>query len=936
MMFLVSRLVSRSPQVLATLLMFSLSAGVLGGVLFYMDSTSSNVLEEMTQDIPIDMEVRCTSEFYEKNATTIENIAAIVEEQDLVMDTEIVAFTEGWDMDFPESRFRKYSYLGVDNSIFQSFPDAIQIQIGSVTLNDTTCYLEHDWAEYLGVEIGDTYVAEIQVINEEYELQKYNASYTIVGIFTTNTFSSLDSDGNPITALRMITSRSSLVSAFGNVGLQTTRDAFYSVWTQFDSNFIIHGAPSIVESSLSEVKKRIEQRTLPYARVTDFEILGIVYGYNTWASTMTIISLSFSIPSIVMGVMLLVYNSRLMEDERRRDTGTLITRGSSGWQSFNWIISSALVTGVIGSIGAVLTGALAAILSGGVRQLFVFSWSELSTFNLLLEPTSIAIIFVFSFVVGLAISLPSAINALLMTPDEAHSVVERQSLAGQEMIRLPVAEVIAVIVSGLLLAPLLSTLNSGGVPPTGVVLFAGLVITMFGVFIISASRILSLPTSYVKSRLLNLFRNATRTVGARVISRNAILAKRSEAMGVMFIGLVFTAGLFSTISATTGATHMEDLFYFNVGADIVINVDESLRQVSNDIVDEIKAVDGVNNASAILRINTLVSYLHASESQEPILVNTSIPILAIDPISWIHSAFLLPYFSLNGDPLETVPLLAENKTNVISSFMPVNQYVAGKPVFNHSVSVYIITPERNYTLDCSIVDMMSSDYESRTDSFFPGEPNVRDFLIMNITYIQNTLNTSRVNKIFVDIEDDANYTRVMEDIRSIANFTTEEIVSAKLAIDEVLDSKTGQSIYGVYTLNLLFSLIYLTAGLMIISVVKSRRLQKQFSILRALGTPNSSIMYSVLVDTGVSMILGILIGSIMGLVLSLLLLQIPLAFLGVTSEIIWSRLPVFLVLPEPLLLAIIFLSFLSAFVTTYLATKKSLSSNLADDFRHVE
>ena len=51
--FLVSRLASRSPQVLATLLMFSLSAGVLGGVLFYMDSTSSSVLDDMTQDIPV-------------------------------------------------------------------------------------------------------------------------------------------------------------------------------------------------------------------------------------------------------------------------------------------------------------------------------------------------------------------------------------------------------------------------------------------------------------------------------------------------------------------------------------------------------------------------------------------------------------------------------------------------------------------------------------------------------------------------------------------------------------------------------------------------------------------------------------------------------------------------------------------------------------------
>ncbi|TFG29066.1 ABC transporter permease [Candidatus Thorarchaeota archaeon] len=936
-MFLISRLTSQSPQVLATLLMFSLSAGVLGGVLFYMDSTSSNVLEEMTQEIPIDMEVKCTSEFYETNATTIDLIAAIIDEQKLVVDTEIVAFMDSSDNEFPEVRFRKYTYLGVDNSIFDTFPKAIQVVTKLDDLNDTSCYLEQEWADYLELEIGSIYVAEIVAINTNYTVERYNASFTIVGIFTTNTFRShIDSSGNSITSLRMITTRNGLMSEFGNVGHQSIQDTFYSIWTRFDSRFIIHGSPSIVESSLSDVKKKIEQRTLPYAKVSDFEILGIVFGYNTWASTMTIISLAFSIPSIVMGIMLLVYNSRLMEDQHRRETGTLITRGSSGWQSFNWVISSALVTGVIGSVGAVLTGALAALLSGGVRQLLVFSGEELFSFNLLLEPTSITIIFVFSFIVGFAISLPSAINALLLIPDEAHSVVERQSLAGKEKIRSPIAEVIAVIVSGLLVTPLLSTLSSGAVSSNGLVLFAALVIMMFGIFIVSIARILSIPASFIKSKMLGLFQSASSTPGIRLISRNAILAKKSEAMGVMFIGLVFTAGFFSIVSSTTGSNHMTELFHFDVGADIVINVNEDLRYTSNEIVERIRSIEGVNNASALLKTYARVLYLQAIEPQGLVLVNTSLPIYAVDSLSWIQTAFILPYFTKSGHPYDTIPLLSSNETNVISSFMPIKQYVEGQAVYNNSVSVSIQTTNQNYILDCSIVDVMSTDYASRSVSYFPGEPEVRDFLIMNIMYIQTLLNTSRVDKIFIDVADGANYTRVMEDIRNIANFTSEEIVSSQTGIDEVLDSRTGQSIYGVYTLNLLFSLIYLTAGLMIISLVKTRRLQRQFSILRALGTPNSSIMHASIVDIGVSMIQGILIGSIVGLILSRFVLQIPLAYLGLTTEIVWSRLPVFLSIPLPLLLGFIILSFSSAFITTYLATKKSLSSNLACDIRNTE
>ncbi|MHA1851291.1 MAG: hypothetical protein ACTSW8_08550, partial [Candidatus Thorarchaeota archaeon] len=63
-MFLFSRLSSRAPEVLTTLLIFALSSGVLGGILFYMDSTGPDVLNDMTSEIPIDMEVTFTTSFY--------------------------------------------------------------------------------------------------------------------------------------------------------------------------------------------------------------------------------------------------------------------------------------------------------------------------------------------------------------------------------------------------------------------------------------------------------------------------------------------------------------------------------------------------------------------------------------------------------------------------------------------------------------------------------------------------------------------------------------------------------------------------------------------------------------------------------------------------------------------------------------------------------
>ena len=69
--------------------------------------------------------------------------------------------------------------------------------------------------------------------------------------------------------------------------------------------------------------------------------------------------------------------------------------------------------------------------------------------------------------------------------------------------------------------------------------------------------------------------------------------KKSEALGTMFIAMVFTAGLFAALSATTGNTHMKHVFYFETGADIAVEVDPTLSNVTMDLIQNITAVEGV-------------------------------------------------------------------------------------------------------------------------------------------------------------------------------------------------------------------------------------------------------------------------------------------------------------------------------------------------------
>ncbi|MFW9978943.1 MAG: FtsX-like permease family protein [Candidatus Thorarchaeota archaeon] len=938
-MFLMSRLTSKTPQLLVTLLVFSLSSGVLGGLLFYMDSTSSEVLEEMTEYLPVDMEIKCTQTFYESTAITLDTILDVVKEQSIVETAEAVIAIEGFDRLLPEGQFRSYVYLGVDDSFFTSFGDSIELLPEALPLSQNSCYIESALFEFYNLEIGSTYTANVFYRDANYQTHRDNRTFIIAGQFKSSFFTTdSESEADPSSSLRLITTKDGMQDHFGFVGQSSTDGIFDRIWMKFDSDFILENNPNVVESALDDIKKKIEQRILPFASVTEFEILGVVYGYNSWASTMTVIALAFSIPTLVMGMMLVVNNSQLNEDDRRRDLGTLTTRGSSGWQSFNWVLSNALVTGIVGSFGAVLTGALSAIYSGGVKEFLQFDNANSLNFSLLLEPTSIAVVFLFSFTLGFIVALPSAIKALLMTPEEAHLIIERSALQGIEKFSNPLWEILAVAVSGYLIFPLLSMVLYGNFPPTTFLLFAIVIISMFGVFISSFTRILSRPTYILKSRILGVVRKPSLRAISVMISRYVRLVKNSESLAVMFIALMFTSALFSSISAVTGATHMRELYLFDTGADVVIDAIDNYENVTLDLIQNFTAIDGVLNASGMLSTAAHVSYLQIVQGE---VLRRSIPlsIYAVQPNEWAVSAYLRSYFAMSQEPKESLSLLAENETNVISTFMPYLYITGNTPLYHPNLTINFVGPPTNVTFfgnfsyNYTIVDSFSSSYSLNSVNYMPGEAQSIDFIIMNLTRVHALLNTSRISRFYLDIDDTKNVTQIVEELRAIAPSSL-QVISTQERIDNLLTSRTSQSINGVYSLNVIFALTYLVIGITIISVVRTHRLQKYYSILRAFGSHTRSVLSSIVLDSFLSVSVGCLIGLFLGLYLSNLILQLPLVFLGLSGDITWTRLPIELILPSFLIGTILFIGYASAILSVIVTTRRALSGNIADDFRH--
>ncbi|MFW9968064.1 MAG: FtsX-like permease family protein [Candidatus Thorarchaeota archaeon] len=937
-MFLSARLVSNAPQVAATLIVFSLSAGVLGGILFYMDSAGPDVLAEMTEDIPIDMYLTFSPSFYNQNETTTADVEEIVSSQEWIEEIETISKVEFYDWRQEDWRDAFSILLGINDTFYDTFPNALDMSVDPSVLTETTCIVEENKLGRQGLSIGENLTIWIEAYNETSDWwYQIPHNFTIVGTFTTNLFMQQYYWEDTIsTSLLMVTTREGLSQAFDQLIAGYYGGVQDEIWSTVDHDIVALPNPI---SAMEDIEYRIEQQALPYARVSNFALLGAVYEYTSWGMSMRVVALAFSIPTLVMAVMLVYYNSSLIADERRRDVGTLKTRGASGGQAFRWVLSIALATGILGSLGAILTGAISALVSATVREFMSFRLDMLAEFTLLLTPEAVTAVFLFSFSVGLIVALPSAVRALLMTPTEAHSIIERDVLVNVEKMSSPGIDLLALGISGYLLSPMLFAMSYMSMNFTSAMLFAAIVIPLLGIFTIALTRLLSRPTASVKSKVLARINSKSLYAGSRVISGNIRLFKKSEALGVMFVAMVFAAGIFSSLSATTGSTHMKDVLNFEVGADISVEVIPGLENVTLDILGNITAIDGVNHASGLLKTEAEVGYWR-SDYGTRIWITQGVTVYGVQPNDWLNSAFWLDYFTKDTLPRDSIPQLALDNTSILSSFKPIDHYITTPqytPVYGDLLTLTLTGLYWENVSDCTIIDVMAEGYDAYSgNTYLPGESSANNFIVINLDYVHACLNVSRISKIYVDLSEGANHTQVMHDIHDVAPNSFQSIDSSQALIDAALESRAGQSIYGAYTLNVAFAFLYLTAGVLIVAMVRFAILRRQFSVMRALGSESRTILVAVLIESLTGVILAAMIGAVVGLLLTSFVIQLPLTYMGSLTITLWNRLPVFLAVPTVLLITILGAAVLSSLAATYIVVARNLRRNIAQEIQYTE
>ncbi len=951
-MYLLSRLTSQAPEVLVTLLVFSLSTGVVGGIAFYLDSSGPDVISEMSEEIFVDMEILCHSSFYEQNESSVDDFQELAAGQEGVESAASLSVLRSYDQNITNPKYRVSVTLGADDGFFSSFEDAIEISGNRDALNETNCYISQEMLLEQDLHIGDNFTISVPSYDDYGNLTRIEHSLIIADVFSSDFFQYRPSPReSAFSILHLIASRDALWSAFSELpheGINSIQDR---VWVRFDKTTLSRSDPKSMASSLTNIEKRIEQRILPIASVSSFAIVDVINEYSTWAVSMRVIALAFAIPSVIMGLMLVYYNGQLLADQRRKDVGTLKTRGASGKQAFSWILSVIVTTGIIGSIGAVVTGAVSAFLSGSIRDFMVFNITQLSNYSLAPLPISIVSLFLYSFVVGLAVGVPSALGALLMTPAEAHGQLDRNILLEEEKMVNPLILLAGVSLSGLLLIPILGILQSASLNALSSMIFALTLIILLTLFVAGLSMLLSRPAASLKSRILSRVQRPSIMIGARILGRTGRAYRKAEAYSLMFIGLVFTASVFSSLAATTGSAHMKELFQFQTGADVVAIVNSAQSNVTIELAENITRVEGVVNAAAMLKVSTYAQFWlnwYGSVWQ----TNRTMTVYGVQLDNWLDSAFILPYSTYYETPENAYAMIEGDSSKVLGSFKPIIDYETGYfgervPIYDDIVTLRLRGRNETHHVNCSIVDVLASGpggYRPSTygytnfyeETYFPGERGGNAFFVMDIDEMHNITDSQRVTKFYIRLEEGANYTQVMEDIWSISPSSFTSLETPYDDIDSILDSRAGQSIYGAYTLNVVFSILYLTAGITLVITMKIRNLRKHFSLLRALGTDAGSIERAVLMDSLLGTSLGLITGVIVGFLVTAIMLQMPVMYLGLSSGVSWELLPLTITIPYGLLAIIVGTALVFSVLVTRAIICKALAVDIADDLKLVE
>ncbi len=283
--------------------------------------------------------------------------------------------------------------------------------------------------------------------------------------------------------------------------------------------------------------------------------------------------------------------------------------------------------------------------------------------------------------------------------------------------------------------------------------------------------------------------------------------------------------------------------------------------------------------------------------------------------------------------------MTANTSLVLSSFLPVlgfnvNPDYSYEPVYGDRV--VLLSGPRGVNQTLKIIDILSADGGTASRTFLPGHPGTTRFLVVNIRLLFSILGTSQISRVVVKTNPGSDHQAIMASIRSSVGAPLISVKSAFDEVDAILSTRASQSIFGIYSLNLLFSVFYLTVGMIFVTYEKNKQMSKQYSIVRALGMESKAVAFAVMIDVLIAVTLSCFIGAAVAVVMIQMVVHTPLVYLSVNQSLDWSMLPISMTVPWFGVAVLLVIGFLFSIASTFVLTRVMLRVSIAEDIGHPE
>lgn len=851
------RAVVRSPRrTTASVFGTFLAVGLLCSVLLFVDASARTMTQRTIAAVPVDMRVEALT--YDIN---MPSVRADLLRQKGVIDAQPLTLSH-----FSGSLYKQGNttyttgsgaIVALDDAYLRTFP-AIRIVQGQ--LDPSGVVLSQDMGTNLGARVGSTITLKLPGTGGDYPVQvtgianmrradvvftptdprlqgaTFNPPANVVlmplSTFNTVLFSRLKSAPPP--------QEPATPGASGGVVQSDVLSVDQQLHLKVE-RATLAGDPTQAQAQTTQLRHTLEKLLPGRVRVSDelFAAIDTVKNDVLWAQ---ILFVFLAIPAILLAAYLSQYTSRAFIENQEREFALLRARGATPKQLQGIVALMSLIGGLIGTLLGLLAGIGVITLRFGLQPLDVANWRLWTT-------TLLWSLLAGLLIAGLSTYLPAR---RFLSEDIARGrrIAKRDDVPPLwARLYLDVAAIVASIIVFRItqINGFHPVLNAEGNPTISLSLYTFLAPLLFWIgaslLLVRIGRVVLQHSARGMGGILGLlFGDAGRYAALTAV-------RRAKPMGnaAMVIALALSFGFSISVFAAT-YTHQQRVdAELTLGSDVKVVPSAGHPQPAS-FAQTLARMPGV---SAATPFKSTVAYV-GSEIQD---------LFGIDVASFRQATNLSDAFFQSGTAEETMNRLAATPNGILVSAETAKDYsiVVGDRMM---IRIYHQDSQTYRDTQFTIVGVAKE---------FPTAPKDA-FLVANLPALLHATADPSPSFFLLKAHDDP--AALAHSLQFTLGADAVQTQSIDTTATQLATSLTSLNLNGLTVIEYLYTFLIVTAGSLVFVLALLAERRREFATMRAIGASGKQLTAFVFSETALICIYGLLVGAIIGAVLSFMLVVI--------------------------------------------------------------